>query len=221
MNDPLRHQIAGELEKLPCEQATHRETKAALNAVLRSASPEAITCSTPLPPGSGSTVNTQASAVSLAQTMQAVSTRDDAIANLGFEESVEAVFTLQCRVFGYQVSLGSVYGRRQRKVRVSKKFGQVKSSDSWHYDVYLHPLAHLTQVLYRVQVDMSPGWRFSVNPMRYTFNSSLELKSCLDRGDLKGLSVVCYQPGSPRRLDCAMGKHALTRSRCKILHRNS
>lgn len=187
MNHPLRPQIADEFDKLPCEQPAHRTTKESFHAIIHSASPDIITCSAPLPPSSGAAVGAQASALSLTQSTSGVSAGDDTISNLGFAQSVEAVFTLQCRVFGYQVSLGSVYGRRQRKVNVSKKFGQVKTSDSWHYDIVLHPLSHLTEVLYRVQIDMSPGWKFSVNPMRYAFNRSTELKSCLDRGDLQGL----------------------------------
>jgi len=188
MNHPLRPQITDEIDKIQCEHPTQLETKTALQAIVRSASPDIITCTSPLSQNSGS-ATVESSAVTLTQTTrETVSAgNNNILSKLGFAQSVEAVFTLQCRVFGYQVSLGYVYGRRQHKVNVSKKFGQVKTSDSWHYDIVLHPLSHLTEVLYRVQVDMSPGWKFSVNPMRYTFNKSPELKSCLDRGDLKGL----------------------------------
>lgn len=160
MSHSLRHQIAGELDKLPCEQATHRETKAALHAVIRSASPEAITCSAPLPPNSGTAVGVNAPAISFTQTTQAVSTGNHINPNLGFAEKVEAVFTLQCRVFGYQVSLGSVYGRRQRKVNVSKKFGQVKTSDSWHY-VSRPSVAHWLLTPYPPGLTPFPGHRLT------------------------------------------------------------
>lgn len=101
--------------------------------------------------------------------------------------NTKTTYTLACKLFGFQIPLGIVYGKLSHQLTASDGFQKSKNVHEWSIDLILQPIPVLTNWVLRIISRVSTEGAFNFVPRTYSYNHHEDLKQSLNRGDVEAI----------------------------------